>query len=162
MNTSMFPQMSIAPLCVAPFSLTDMVYNPSCYTDQLLEGMKGALRLYIWFNLLFFQILAALVRKFWVPVACGMVFGFATYYIGKWLLSDGAEEPLTELEAEIIRYVHMNATTGCTAQMLYEYINDRLPEKPVSLAEVKATLLELKNKRYILSTQATLWLVSGN
>jgi hypothetical protein len=158
----MFPEMSIAPLCIAPFSITDMVYNPSCYTDQVLEGVKGALRMYVWFNLLFFQILAAVIKKFWVPVACGTAFAFTSYCLVKWVLSEGAEEPLSELETEIIRCIHLNATTGCTTQMLYEYMNDGFADKPVSLAEVKATLLQLKTKGYVLSTQATLWLVSGN
>lgn len=154
--------MTIAPLCFAPFSVTDMVYNSSCYTAPFLGVLKSIMRFYIGFNMMFIQILGLIIKLYWFPVLYGLCLGFIGYLLFKWLISEEPEEPLTQLESEIIRCIRLNASTGSTTQMMYEHMNNAFPDNPVRITDVKAALLQLKNKGYILSTQATLWLVSGN
>jgi hypothetical protein len=67
------------------------------------------------------------------------------------------EEQLTPLEQEVIRAVYRNASTGCTARMIYEEFGQEL-EWDV----VQATLKGLKQKGRVLKVPGTLWLVSGN
>ena len=162
MNTSIFPEMSVAPLCTVPFSIVDLFYNPTCYTVPLGQLLKDALNFYFMFNLLMIKGVSLLVKNYSAHVFYCACVGFTSYSTVTWLFSDPPDQPLNELETEIIRCIRLNASTGCTTQMLYEHINDAFADNPVRLPEVKSTLLDLKNKGYVLSTQATLWLVSGN
>ena len=164
MNTTYTMQhgMSVAPLCIVPFSLTDFVYNPSCYMNTGVELLKEVARIYIKFNLLLLKLLIHFMDKYAIGVAVGIGIGLGCFWLVKCTLCDESEEPLSELETELVECIRLNASTGCTTQMLYEHMNGAFTDNPVRLSDVKTALLRLKNKGYILSAQATLWLVSGN
>lgn len=162
MNTTyrMFEEMNIAPLCFVPFSLTDMVYNPGCYTQPLLEGLTGFLQLCAKVNLLVVHSLLGLIEKFWFPVSYGLIVGGIAYWLLHYLFEE-TDEPLTHLQSEIAQYIQMNASTGCTARMICEHLIDYYDGSPVHIEEVQRALQHLKKRGIILSTQATLWVVSG-
>jgi hypothetical protein len=158
----MYEEASVVPLCFAPFSIADMVYNPTCYTAPLVEILKEVLRIYIKFNLMFIQVGVLLVEKYWFPVVYGMAITLTCVWLIKQLLAQEEEIALTALESEIVQYIHMNASTGSTARMVCEHLTDFYDGYPVRMEEVTSALQQLKKKGVLLSTQATLWVVSGN
>ena len=160
MNTSYATEYTIAPLCIAPFSMTDFVYNPSCYLDSGMGLLKEVLDAYLMFNLLLLQLLFRLAQTYGVLLAIAFGIGFSCFWIIKWTLLEELDEPLSDIESESMQYIRLNASTGCTTQMLYEHLTHVFPD--VELHAVKGALMGLKNKGRILSTQTTLWVVSGN
>lgn len=161
MNTT-FPGMSVSPPCFAPFSVTDFLYNPACYTAPAVDLLKEVLRIYIMFNLTLGKTIVLAVQQYWFHALSGISIGFTGFTVANWLIPDYPEPPLNDLQYEIMRYMRLNASTGSTTQMLYEQMNEVFLEgDPVQLSEVKNALQYLKDKGYILSTQATLWVVSG-
>jgi hypothetical protein len=156
----MYEAMNIAPMCLAPLSLTDIVYNPSCYTDPFLEGLSDFLRFCAKANLILVNSLLGLIERFWLPTAYTLIFGVSAYWVLQYLFEEN-DEPLTSVESEIAQYIQMNASTGCTARMICEHLVQFNDGYPVRMDEVQGALQQLKKRGIILSTQATLWVVSG-
>lgn len=161
MNTTIFPDMSVSPVCFAPFSVTDLLYNPTCYTAPAVKLLNEVLRIYLMFNLVVAKTAILVVQNYWFHALSGISIGFTGFSLANWLIPEYPEKPLDDLQYEILRCIRLNASTGCTTQMLYERMNDVFEDAPVQLPDVKNALLYLKDKGYILSTEATLWLVSG-
>lgn len=153
--------MNVAPLCFAPFSVADMVYNPSCYTQPILDSLKGFIILYAKSNLMLVHALLSVIEKFWLPVTYGVGLGLITYWLVLALFFDDTDEPLTGLQSEIAQYIQMNASTGSTTRMICEHLIDYYDGYPVGMEDIQRALKQLKKKGIILSTQATLWVVSG-
>jgi hypothetical protein len=145
--------------------MTDLVYNPSCYTAPVVDLLKEVLRIYIMFNLVVAKTAILAVQNYWFHALSSISIGFTGFSLANWLIPEFPEQPLTDLQYEIVRCIHLNASTGYTTQMIYEQVNEifagQFAGAPVRLADVKNALNYLKGKGYILSTQATLWLVSG-
>ncbi len=71
-----------------------------------------------------------------------------------------SDDALTPLQAEIMHYIHMNASTGCTARMLYEHLDD-FEGGPVDIDTILKELEGLRRRSFVLPVKATLWIVSG-
>lgn len=156
------PQMSIAPLCVAPFSMTDLMYNPACYYDMFRAHFAELLRLYDAFNLALFKAIVSVVESYFFPVLYGVTFTFIIIGIAKILCLDDTDEPLSPLESEITQYIHANASTGCTVRMLYECLDGFYDDERVEIKEINKALQKLKKRGIVLPVPSTLWVVSGN
>jgi hypothetical protein len=161
MNTTMFHEMSIAPLCIMPFSITDLLYSPNCYKDAIIMTLKTALRLYVKFNLACFVGLVSFVKAVWFPVLCGIILGSIVYGIVKCIELHDTYIPVTPLDVDITQYIHANASTGCTAWMIYEHFRDNY-DRNLEFDDVTESLQNLKNRGTLLSVSTTLWIVSGN
>jgi hypothetical protein len=160
MNTSAtFYGMSLAPLCIAPFSINDFVYNPQCYSDQILETLQQAFEFYIRFNLACFDAMAYVLGIIWFPVVYSLALGLILYGLWKCLQIEETDAPLSALEAEITQYIHANASTGSTARMIYEHL---MCEKDVEMHQIHRALQSLRLRGLILPVSTTLWVVSGN
>lgn len=162
MNTSTtFYETTLTPMCSLPFSMVDFMYNPRCYSETILEALEWAFRMYISFNLVFFDLIIEFVEIAWFPVLYGIVLGSVVYGLWRVFQLNDSEEPLTHLEAEITQYIHANASTGCTVRMIYEYL-DRVYEKEVRMNEIHRALQTLRVRGVLLPVSTTLWVVSGN
>lgn len=161
MNTTIFPEMSVTPLCFAPFSLTDFVQNPKCYTDTLLSNMSHWLSLYIHLNLAFTQVLFGLVAEYWLPIVYVTTCGAITFGIVKVILLQEDEDPLTPLESEIMQYIYSNASTGFTSRMLHEHLYGFYEDRDIRVEDVVTALQNLKRRGMVLPVQATLWVTTG-
>lgn len=147
--------MTIAPLCVVPFSIADFVYNTQCYYDPMMnhwntfvDGFIRLVRLYAHLNLF-------LLSKLWLPFLCIMVIAGIFYMVSS--IPDAEEEPLTRLEAEVMLCIHRNASTGSTARMVFEEFG-----REIDMDTIHITLKALKQKGHVLKVPGTLWLISGN
>jgi len=153
-------------------TLTPFCYtmNFSCYYAAFFSSLKEMLFSYTKINVLAAERLWAILceasrsflEAYWIAilyavVTVGLIFGF-----NKMLGLIDADEPLTQLEAEITHYIHVNASTGCTARMLYEYLESLDETHRADMNNINKVLQNLKKKGVILPVQATLWVVSGN
>ena len=156
------PQMSIAPLCTVPFSVTDLVYNPACYYDAFNAHLADFLRLYNAFNLALLKAIINTADNYTLPVIYGVTLGFIVVGILKILYLEDTDEPLSPLESEITQYIHANASTGCTVRMLYECLDGFYEDGRVEIKEINKALQKLKKRGIVLPVPSTLWVVSGN
>jgi len=161
MNNTIFPDTSVAPLCFAPFSVTDFVYNPTCYTDTLAANLNHWLSMYIQLNLFVTQKLFGLVAQYWLPGLYLMGCGALGVGIVKVLFLEDSDEALTPLEAEITQYLYTNASTGCTPRMLLEHLYGFYEDSDVKMEDVTKALQTLKQRGLALPVQATLWITTG-
>jgi len=154
----MVPEMN-----VGSFSLTDFIYNPIYYTAcaSFFAAAKDVLSIYIKLNVLFFQ-------KYWIPISYGILLGTMLFGFAKLLSLEDVDVPLTLLESEIVQYIHVNSSTGCTARMVLEYleetwdVNADTRTKTIQLSEVQSALQSIQKRGMLLPVQTTLWVVSGN
>lgn len=153
--------MSVTPLCFAPFSVTDFVYNPTCYTQPLVSTLSEWLDMYIRLNVLVTQQLFELVAQYWLPALYLMASGSIGVGIVKLLMLQDPEDALTPLESEIIQYIYGNASTGCTARMLYEHLYGFYDDRDIQMEDVMKALETLKRRGMVLPVQATLWVTTG-
>ena len=161
MNTTIFPDMSVAPLCFVPFSVTDFVYNPTCYTKPFISNLSHWLDMYIRLNLAVTQALFGLVAQYWLPILYASTCGAITIGIVKILLLQDEEDPLNALESEITQYIYSNASTGCTARMLHEHLYGFYEDREIRMEDVTKSLETLKRRGLVLPVQATLWVTTG-
>ena len=147
--------MTIAPLCIVPFSIADFVYNTQCYYEPMrahwntfAHGFLRAVQVYAHLNLF-------VLGKLWLPFLCILVIASIFYMINS--IPDAEEEPLTPLEAEVMLCIHRNASTGSTARMVFEEF-----EREINMDTINITLKSLKEKGHVLKVPGTLWLTSGN
>ena len=160
----MVPEMN-----VGPFSLTDFIYNPIYYTAcaSFFAAAKDVMSIYMKLNVLFFQ-------KYWIPISYGILLGTMLFGFAKLLSLEDVDVPLTLLESEIIQYIHVNSSTGCTARMVLEYLEEtwdanadthahtHANTKKIQLSEVQSALQSIQRRGMLLPVQTTLWVVSGN
>lgn len=168
MNTTYYIPYSMVPeMNVGSFSLTDFIYNPIYYTAcaSFFAAAKDVLSIYVKLNVLFFQ-------KYWIPISYGILLGTMLFGFAKLLSLEDVDVPLTLLESEIIQYIHVNSSTGCTARMVLEYLEEtwdanadthaHANTKKIQLSEVQSALQSIQRRGMLLPVQTTLWVVSGN
>jgi hypothetical protein len=159
MNTT-FPEMSVSRLCVLPFSITDFLYNPRCYSDSVLGNMQNLMNLYVKAGQVFLQIMRRFLHEHPYFIVYCIFLAAIIFAIFRTLCTYDLDEALTPLQAEIMHFIHMNASTGCTARMLYEHLED-FEGGPVEIDIVLKQLEVLRQRRFVLPVNATLWIVSG-
>jgi hypothetical protein len=157
----MFSEMSVSPLCFAPFSITDFVYNPVCYTQPLVNNLSEWLAIYLRLNLLVTQKLFTLIAEYWHPALYVGALSAIIMAMLNVLLIQENEEPLTLLESEIAQCIYSNASTGCTARMLHERLYGFYENREVEMEEITKALQKLKRRGLVISVEATLWLTTG-
>ena len=138
----------------------DVVYNPTCYTQPLLNTLSEWLNIYLRLNLLVTQKLFGLAAQYWLVALYLMASGTIGIGIANILLQDSAEA-LTPLESEITQYIYSNASTGCTARMLYEHLYGFYDDRDIQMEDVTKALATLKRRGLVLPVQATLWVTTG-
>lgn len=153
--------MDVAPLCIAPFSVSDFIHNPTCYTEPLLENLSDLLKIYIRLNRLATQQLFGLIAEYWLPALYVATFCFVVFGIVKIILLEDNEEPLTLLESEIVQSIYSNASTGCTARMLHEHLYGFYENRNLEMHEISKALQTLRRRGMVIPVQATLWLTTG-
>lgn len=163
MNTTSYTSytMDMTPLCFAPFSLTDAVYNPSCYTQMVLDTLGYWLSIYARLNRIATQHLFGLIAQYSLPLLytatiCSILFGLV-----KLMLLDDTPRPLTLLESEIAQSIYSKASTGCTARMIHEHLYGFYENRLLTIDEVTNALHTLKERGMILPVQSTLWITTG-
>ena len=160
MNTT-FREMSIAPLCIVPFSITELVYSSNCYKDAVITTLNTAFRLYVKFNLMCFVAIVSFVKALWFPVLGGIILGSIVYGIVKFIELHDTYVPVTPLDTDITQYIHANASTGCTARMIYEHFRNTY-DRELEFDDIVRSLQTLKKRGTLLPVSTTLWIVSGN
>jgi len=158
----MMPEMSISPVCTMPFSVTDFVYNTRCYSNAFTATLNPLFEGYVRIHVLFLKMCGVFFEAHSIALVYGVVLGFILFGVIKAVFLDVEEVPLTPLEAEITQYIHTNASTGCTAKMIYKHIDQCYEEHPMKMEAVNTALQTLKKRGTILSVPTTVWVVSGN
>ena len=161
MNTTMFTYTVVTPLCFAPFSFSDLLNNPTCYTQPLLDQANELLRIYVKLNIMATEILFGLVAEYWLTAIYITTLGSILFGIGKLMLLENVEDPLTPLESEIVQCIYAHASIGCTARMLYERLEGFYEDRDIEMEEITRALQNLRQRGTVIPVQATLWLAGG-
>ena len=162
MNTSnMFTYTILTPLCFAPFSFSDLLNNPTCYTQPLLDNASELLRMYVKLNIMVTEVLFGLIGDYWLPAIYITALGSIFFCIANFMFLETVEEPLTPLESEVVQCIYAHASTGCTTRMLYEYLQGFYEDHDPSTEEITRTLQNLRRRGLVIPVQGTLWLTAG-